>query len=320
MTTAASGRVACALAPSERRRPRRQRTKSSPRELESVSTNGASPTITPGEILERLKQRITELETKLSEAQHQGHRRLQDLSPDELALEAVGAAGDIIKAARQQAADTRQAADAESASTREAAQRTLASAKAQADQMRADTEAARDTMLNETRETVERALARVRQEADDITAKAVAESDEMRRTAQAESESLFMEAQRRLQASLHAAEQATQEARDEARRIVEEALAMAESIREEARTQARAVIDEVLSQLHVQEEMMRELLTRAISMRSSVGTVLDSVRVSADAIAAEGARAEAVTQSYLATISQLKADMQARTGPSQPRD
>lgn len=294
----------------------------------TVSTNSTSPTITPGEILERLRKRITELETKLAEAQEQcqnqgpgqDNRRLQDLSPDELALEAVGAAGDIIKAARQQATDMRQAVAAETSKAREAAKQTLAQARTQADQLRADAEATRDSMMLETRESTDRILTRVRQEADDITAKAAAESEEIRRAAQAEAESVVLEAQRRLQASLTASEQATQKAHDEARHIIETARSMADSLREDARAEARGVIAEALSQLHLQEDTMADLLNQAVSLRSSVGTVLDAVRTSADAIAAETARAEATTHSYLAAIAQLKADLQARIGPLQPRD
>ena len=289
-------------------------------EGDTVSTTGPSPTVTPGEILERLKQRITDLEAQLSEAQRQSNPRLQDLSPDELALEAVGAAGDIIKAARQQAADTREAAAAEAAKVREAAQQALAQARSQAHQIRAETEAVRDAMLAEARETADTILERVRRDADTMTAKAVAEADEIRRGAQAESESLFAEAQRRLQASLAASEQANQRAQHEAEQIVEEARVTADSLRADAQAQHRGVIDEALSQLRVQEELMIDLQTQARSMRSSVGTVLDAVRVSADAIAGEGARAEATTQSYLAKVSQLKADLQARIGPTQPRD
>lgn len=292
--------------------------------LVTVSTDSTSPTITPGEILERLRQRITELEAQLAEAQDQNqgqdHRRLQDLSPDELSLEALGAAGEIIKAARQQATDMRQAVAAETSKAREAAKQTLAQAATQADQIRADAEATRDSMMLETRESTDKILTRVRQEADDITAKAAAESEETRRSAQAEADSLVSDAQRRLQSSLLASEQATQNARDEARQIVEAARSMADSLREDARAEARSVIAEALSQLSQQEDTMADLLNQAVSLRSSVGTVLDAVRTSAEAVAAETARAEATTHSYLAAIAQLKADLQARIGPLQPRD
>jgi len=291
----------------------------------TVSTDSAPSTLTPGQILERLRQRISELETKLAEAQRAStptseHRRLQDLSPDELALEAVGAAGDIIKAARQQATDMRHAAAADTSKAREAAQNALAQARTQADQLRSDAEAARDAMMNETRENTAKILARVRQEADGITAKATAESEDIRRAAQVESDSLVQEAQRRLQASLAASDQATTNAPEEARRIVEAARAMADTLREDARTDARGVISEALTQLRVQEKAMTDLLNQASALRVSVGAVLDSVRASSDAMAAETARAEATTRSYLASVAQLKADLQARIGPAQPPD
>ncbi|MBM3669078.1 MAG: hypothetical protein FJW97_03560 [Actinobacteria bacterium] len=291
----------------------------STRELVTVSTDSTPSTLSPGEILERLKRRVSELEAKLAETQGD-HRRLQDLSPDELALEAVGAAGDIIKAARQQATDLRQSAAADAAKARDAAQHALTQARMESDQLRADAESARDAMMNDARENTSRILARVRQEADDLTSKAAAEADDIRRVAQTEADSLVVEAQRRLQASLSASDQATTNARDEARRIVEAARAMADTLREDARGEARGVIGEALSQLRVQEEAMTDLLDQASALRVSVSAVLDGVRSSSDAMAAETARAEATARSYLASVAQLKSDLLARIGPAQPPD
>lgn len=281
-------------------------------------TDSAPSTITPGEILERLRARISELEARLADAQRPDRRRLQDLTPDELALEAVGAAGDIIKAARQQAAELRQAATAEAAKARDAAKLTLTQARSNADRLRAEAESARDAMLNESRESAEQILAQVRQEAEELTANATAEADGVRRAGHAEAESFVQEAQRRLQASLAASEQATTNATEEARRIVEAARAMADSLREEARTEARGVITQALTELKGQEQVMTDLLAQTSALRAAVGAVLDSVRTSSDAIAAEATRADALTRSYLSSIAQLKADLQARIGPARP--
>ena len=124
------------------------------REMVNVSTDNVPSTLTPGEILERLRARIAELEAELADAQRNSHisRRLQDLSPDELALEAVGAAGNIIKAARQQASDLRLSATADAAKARDAAHQALSQARAETEQLRAEAEAARNTMMNEARE------------------------------------------------------------------------------------------------------------------------------------------------------------------------
>jgi cell division septum initiation protein DivIVA len=287
-----------------------------------VSTDGVNSTLTPGEILERLKARIKDLEAALAEAQRtsQVSRRLQDMSPDELALEAVGAAGDIIKAARQQAADLRQAALADASKARDAAHQSLSQARAETDQLRRDAESARNAMMNEARENSDRILARVRQEAAEITAKAITEAEDIRGSAQAESDSLIAEAQKHLQASMGVAEQSTASAKEEGRRIVEAARTMADSLREESRAEARTVIGEALSQMRIQEQAMTDLLNQVATLRTSVGSVLDAIRSSADSMAAESARAEATARSYLAAVTQLKADLQARIGPVQKPD
>ena len=75
----------------------------------SLSEVSSGSSLSPGQILENLKRRISDLEAQLAEANRRtsDHRRLQDLGPDELALLSVGAAGEIIKASRAQAAEVR---------------------------------------------------------------------------------------------------------------------------------------------------------------------------------------------------------------------
>lgn len=288
----------------------------------SQTSESAPPPLTPGQILERMKARIADLEAQLEEARSSGpeRRRLQDLSPDELAIEAAGAAADIIKAARSQAADLRQAADADAGRARDAAHQALVHARAQAERMVAEAEAARDSMLSDARENSTAIMARVRQEADDITAQARAESDEIRQLANKESDKLIDEAQRRLQTALIAAEQSTSTANEEARRIVNAARSTADSLREDARKDARAAITECLAQLKIQEDAMSDMLDQAAGLRASMGAVLDGIRTAGDAMAAESARSEAATRSYLATLAQLKSDLQSRVGPAESPD
>ena len=75
----------------------------------SITPLSAGDSVTPAQILKHCKDRVQELERELADAKAAVHdnRRLQDLSPDELSLVAVGAAGDIIKAAQTQAAEIR---------------------------------------------------------------------------------------------------------------------------------------------------------------------------------------------------------------------
>lgn len=288
----------------------------------SQTSESALPPLTPGQILERMKARIADLEAQLEEARTSGpeRRRLQDLSPDELAIEAAGAAADIIKAARSQAADLRQAAEGDAERARDAAHQALVHARTQAERITSDAEAARDSMLSDARENSAAIMARVRQEADDITSQARAESDEIRQLANKESDRLIDEAQRRLQTALIAAEQSTATANEEARRIVASARSTADSLRDDARRDARTVISECLSQLKIQEQAMADMLDQAAGLRASMSVVLDGIRTAGDALAAESARSEAATRSYLATIAQLKADLQSRIGPAESPD
>ena len=102
--------------------------------MSTAQADHQSSSLTPTEILNRLKQRISELEAQLADAQRDlsDRRRLQDLSPEELALVAVGSAGEIIKAARSQAADVRAAAENADAQARQKAQATFEQARERA--------------------------------------------------------------------------------------------------------------------------------------------------------------------------------------------
>ena len=100
--------------------------------------------VTPVQILEQLQNRVEELERELADAKAAVHdnRRLQDLSPDELSLVAVGAAGDIIKAAQTQAAEIRHEMEEQQTHSSEKIQAALARAQDRATELVTDAETA----------------------------------------------------------------------------------------------------------------------------------------------------------------------------------
>ena len=99
-----------------------------------MTASDARGSVSPGEILDQLRARNAQLEDQLAKAQGAlaDRRRLQDLSPDELAMESVGAVGEIIKAARLQAQELRNSAQTELDKAREEGQNALRQARARA--------------------------------------------------------------------------------------------------------------------------------------------------------------------------------------------
>ncbi|MDC3376407.1 hypothetical protein OAV85_00200 [Candidatus Nanopelagicales bacterium] len=286
--------------------------------MSAAVTEDPGGSVTPAEILERLKARISELENQLTQAKHElsDRRRLQDLSPEELSLVAVGAAGEIIKAARAQAADVRSDAERLQTQVREKAQAALAAAQERANRLTSDAEEASAATKAKAQATAEEILERVRSEADAITSSARSEAEAIREQAKQESDGLVQEAQTRLQVALRSADQSIATANQEGRQIIEAARAMADSLRDEARSEARAILQQSLDDIAGQENDMTSLLHEAGSMRAAIASALDTIRSAADTAAAETARAEASNRTYLASMAQVRSDLQRRLGPS----
>ena len=111
----------------------------------SITPVSTGDSLTPAQILEQLQKRVQELERELADAKAAVHdnRRLQDLSPDELSLVAVGAAGDIIKAAQTQAAEIRREIEEQQRHSSEKIQAALARAQDRATQLVTEAETGR---------------------------------------------------------------------------------------------------------------------------------------------------------------------------------
>ncbi|MHB1068001.1 MAG: hypothetical protein ACYC2Z_11350 [Candidatus Nanopelagicales bacterium] len=279
-----------------------------------MTANDARGTLSPGEILEQLRARNENLADQLAKAQGalSDRRRLQDLSPDELAMESVGAAGEIIKAARMQAQELRNAAQVELDRAREEGQAALRKARARADQVRSESELASAETLRKAREESELIMERVREDAATITEHARASAEASHAQAQEQYDRMQQEAQVRLQAALVNADQSIVGASAEAARIVAAAERSAQKLQADAQSLARGIIAESLAQIEAPESLMNQLLEDAASLRSSVNSVVEMVRQMADHSAAEAANAEAATRSYLSSIQQMRTDLERR--------
>ena len=273
--------------------------------------------VTPAQILEQLQNRVQELERELADAKASSHdnRRLQDLSPDELSLVAVGAAGDIIKAAQTQAAEIRREGEKQQRHSSEKIQAALARAQDRATELVADAEAASSETTSKAHAAAEEILERVRTEAGAMTASAQVEAERIRDEARRISDALVLEAQTRLEVALRSADEAVSAANDEGRQIVEAARSMADSLRDDARTDARGLLRTSLDEIRVQENDMTSLLHETSTMRKAIDGALQTILTAMDTAAAESARVEASNRSFLASMTQMRSELERRLGP-----
>ena len=274
--------------------------------MSSLDPSSGSSSLSPGQILEKLKRRISDLETQLAEAnrQNQDRRRLQDLGPDELALLSVGAAGEIIKASRSQAAEVRASAEEYVAQSRSAAKAALDEATAESQQIRAG-----------ARNNAAEIMATVRDQSETMVHNAQQEADVVRRRAQQEASELSEESNVQLGQAVQSGEQTIISANEAGRKIVNAARQMADSLRDETQSEARVVLQDLLDLIAIQESSMGELLADSGALRDSIATVMDAVRQSSEHMAAQAARTEATVRSHVGTTNQMRFDLQRRLGP-----
>ncbi|MDE0974913.1 MAG: hypothetical protein OSA11_07490 [Candidatus Nanopelagicales bacterium] len=271
----------------------------------SLSEVSPGSSVSPGQILENLKGRIRDLEAQLAEASRQrsDHRRLQDLGPDELALLSVGAAGEIIKASRAQAAEVRASAEEYVTQNRSAAKVALDEATANSQQMRAD-----------ARDNAAEIMATVRDQSVAMVHKAEQEADAVRLRAQQEADKLSEEASVQLGQAVQTGEKTLASANESGRKIVNAARQMADSLRDETQSETRAMLRDLLDLIEIQESAMGELLADSGILRDSISSVMEAVRESSEHMAAQAARTEARVRSHIGTTTQMRSDLQRRIG------
>ena len=271
----------------------------------SLSEVSSGSSISPGQILENLKGRISDLEAQLAEANRRNsdHRRLQDLGPDELALLSVGAAGEIIKASRAQAAEVRASAEEYGTQNRSAAKVALDEATVNSQQMRAD-----------ARDNAAEIMSTVRDQSVAMVHKAQQEADAVRLRAQQEADRLAEEASAQLGQAVQTGEKTLASANESGRKIVNAARQMADSLRDETQSETRVMLRELLDLIEIQESAMGELLSDSGVLRDSISSVMEAVRESSERMAAQAARTEARVRSHIGTTTQMRSDLQRRLG------
>ena len=271
----------------------------------SLSEVSSGSSLSPGQILENLKGRISDLEAQLAEANRRSsdHRRLQDLGPDELALLSVGAAGEIIKASRAQAAEVRASAEEYVTQNRSAAKVALDEATVNSQQMRAD-----------ARDNAAEIMSTVRDQSVAMVHKAQQDADAVRLRAQQEADRLAEEASAQLGQAVQTGEKTLASANESGRKIVNAARQMADSLRDETQSETRVMLRELLDLIEIQESAMGELLADSGVLRDSISSVMEAVRESSERMAAQAARTEARVRSHIGTTTQMRSDLQRRLG------
>ena len=148
-----------------------------------------------------------------------------------------------------------------------------------------------------------------------MTASAQVEAERIRDEARRISDALVLEAQTRLEVALRSADEAVSAANDEGRQIVEAARSMADSLRDDARSEARGSLRTSLDEIRVQENDMTSLLHETSSMRKAIDGALQTILTAMDTAAAESARVEASNRSFLASMTQMRSELERRLGP-----
>ena len=148
-----------------------------------------------------------------------------------------------------------------------------------------------------------------------MTASAQVEAERIREEARRISDALVLEAQTRLEVALRSADEAVRAANDEGRQIVDAARSMADSLRDDARSEARGSLRTSLDEIRVQENDMTSLLHETSSMRKAIDGALQTILTAMDTASAESARVEASNRSFLASMTQMRSELERRLGP-----
>ena len=148
-----------------------------------------------------------------------------------------------------------------------------------------------------------------------MAASAQVEAERIREEARRISDSLVLEAQTRLEVALRSADEAISAANEEGRQIVDAARSMADSLRDDARSEARGSLSSSLDEIRVQENDMTSLLHETSTMRKAIDGALQTILTAMDTAAAESARVEASNRSFLASMTQMRSELERRLGP-----
>jgi hypothetical protein len=252
------------------------------------ATPEPAPVLTsPPPASSREAERIDELERQLAEARQelQTRPRLQDLTPDELAGSAVGAAGEIVKAARAQAFELRNAANKELEAARVAADELLSKAEADTKARQARTVEEADRVLAAAHDDAGRIRAQAQSEADTITTAARSSAQQLAESGRAQFDELMEDVKSKSKSASTRASAIVDAANKSAADSLEKARSEARFIEAESRAAVSAVIASGLAALASQGAAFNELASESGRLRTSIADLAETVRRATEAAA-----------------------------------
>lgn len=229
--------------------------------------------------------RIEELERQLAEArlELQSRPRLQDLTPDELAGSAVGAAGEIVKASRAQAFELRNAANKELDAARQAASDLLTRAETDTKARLARTAEEADRQLAGAHEDAARIRVQAQAEADVITSSARTAAQQLAESGRAQFDELMEDVKSKSKSASTRASAIVDAANKSAADVLDKARSEARFIEAESRAAVSAVIASGLTALAAQGSAFTDLARESGLLRSSIADLAETVRRTTEA-------------------------------------
>ena len=193
--------------------------------------------------------------------------RLQDLGPEELAGESLGAVAEIIKAARAQSSELKKQGKLELDQAREDAKTITADAEAQAEQVRAQAESKASELVSKTRA-----------QQDLLVAQTTADAASTLQSAKDAAENLIADANRQRQEIIAEAQARLESASNRARKAVENANAMAQSTLESARVASAQTVQEGRQSARLAVAQCIDIVASQSETLSSLKRQVDSMR------------------------------------------
>ena len=225
--------------------------------------------------IDTLNGRIKELELLLaSERQAFDKQRqefltrpkLEDLGPEDLATESLGAVSEIIKAARAQSTELKRAASEGLARAEEEAAALRASAAAASDEMRRESERLASEVAGKAKAKQEKLILDSQVEAQRTVDNAKAAAEKLLVEAQAQRDSIIEEAQTRLESATNRSRKAVENANTTAQATLDSARVGAARAREEARVTANETLKQCMASTDAHFQSLKELKTELQSM------------------------------------------------------
>ena len=228
--------------------------------------------------IDTLNGRIKELESLLA-AQRQTFDRerqefltrpkLEDLGPEDLATESLGAVSEIIKAARAQSTELKRAASEGLARAEEEATALRARAAAASDEMRRESERLASDVAAKAKAKQEKLISDSQVEAQRTIESAKSAAEQLLLEAHAQRDSIIEEAQTRLESATNRSRKAVENANTTAQATLDSARVGAARAREEARVNANETIKQCLASTDAHHQSLKELKVELQTLESS---------------------------------------------------